>query len=98
MNSSGWSCGDYAYEYKWTNAGGGTTTARIHDIDLVAPPGSDSSQGWVVRIMDGKKCMDVNGNYHPRGIFNENSSYYNHSVIHDVHIPINKPTSFPGVN
>ncbi|HBM8344866.1 TPA: hypothetical protein L0W43_004623 [Escherichia coli] len=47
--------GDYGYEYKWTNAGGSTTTVRIHGIDPTAPAGSNASQGWVVRIMDGKK-------------------------------------------
>ncbi|HBA6821303.1 TPA: hypothetical protein J1W43_005102 [Escherichia coli] len=90
--------GDYGYEYKWTNAGGSTTTVRIHGIDPTAPAGSNASQGWVVRIMDGKKSMDVNGNYYPPGIFNESSPHYNPSAINDVHIPIEKPTTFPGVN
>lgn len=90
--------GNYGYEYKWQNANESSIVVRIHDIDITAPPGSNSSQGWVVRILDGKKSMDVNGNYYPPGIFKENSPYYNPSAINDVHIPINKPTSFPGVD
>lgn len=89
--------GDYGYEYKWKNANGGTTTVRIHGIDETAPAGTNASQGWVVRIMDGKKSMDINGNYHPTGIFNPDSPNYNPSLINDVHIPINKPTKFPKV-
>ncbi|MFW5407038.1 polymorphic toxin type 30 domain-containing protein, partial [Pectobacterium brasiliense] len=89
--------GDYGYEYKWANAGGGTTTVRIHGPDSVAPQGSNASQGWVVKIMDGKKSMDASGAYHPPGIFNESSPYYNAAVINDVHIPISQPTKFPGV-
>ena len=90
--------GNYGYEYKWQNANESSIVVRIHDIDITAPHGSNSSQGWVVRILDGKKSMDVNGNYYPPGIFKENSPYYNPSAINDVHIPINKPTSFPGVD
>ncbi|MFS3850560.1 polymorphic toxin type 30 domain-containing protein [Proteus mirabilis] len=41
--------------------------------------------------------MDINGNYHPIGIFNTDSPNYNPSLINDVHIPINKPTKFPKV-
>ena len=89
--------GDYGYEYKWANESGGTTTVRIHGVDPLAPSGSNASQGWVVRVMDGKKSMDINGTYHPPGVFNESSPYYNPSVINDVHIPIVKPTVFPGV-
>ncbi|ENU47229.1 hypothetical protein J809_3741 [Acinetobacter sp. 25977_6] len=48
--------------------------------------------------MDGKKSMDVNGNYHPPGIFNSNSPSYDPVKINDVHIPIKKPTVFPGGN
>ncbi|EOX7621311.1 polymorphic toxin type 30 domain-containing protein [Proteus mirabilis] len=47
--------GDYGYEYKWKNTNGGTTTVRIHGIGETAPAGTNASQGWVVRIMDGKK-------------------------------------------
>ncbi|BBV08039.1 hypothetical protein BML2537_15330 [Providencia stuartii] len=89
--------GEYCYEYKWKNAEGNTTTVRIHGIDEIAPVGSNSSQGWVVRIIDEKKSMDVNSVYHPPGIFNTSSSNYNPSLINDVHIPIDKPTRFPGV-
>ncbi|WP_338804192.1 polymorphic toxin type 30 domain-containing protein [Xenorhabdus griffiniae] len=64
----------------------------------MAPAGSHASQGWVVRIMDGKKSMDINGNYHPAGIFKEGSPNFNPDIINDVHIPINKPTKFPGVD
>lgn len=90
--------GNYGYEYKWTNSGGGTTTVRIHGIDPLAPSGANASQGWIVRIMDGKKSMDINGGYHPSGIFNPNSPNYNPTIINDVHIPIEKPTKFPGVD
>ncbi|WP_334458305.1 hypothetical protein, partial [Acinetobacter nosocomialis] len=41
---------------------------------------------------------DVNGNYHPPGIFNSNSPSYDPVKINDVHIPIKKPTVFPGGN
>ncbi|MFP1787714.1 polymorphic toxin type 30 domain-containing protein, partial [Lonsdalea quercina] len=89
--------GEYGYEYKWTNAGGSTSTVRIHGIDASAPAGSNASQGWVVRVFDGKRSMDINGTYHPPGIFNPSSPHYSPSIINDVHIPINKPMSFPGV-
>ncbi len=70
---------------------------RIHGIDASAPAGANASQGWVVRIFDGKRSMDINGIYHPTGIFNPGSPHYSPSIINDVHIPINKPTNFPGV-
>ncbi|MBP1016103.1 MULTISPECIES: polymorphic toxin type 30 domain-containing protein [Serratia] len=89
--------GDYGYEYKWVNSTGSKTTVRIHGIDNTAPVGSNASKGWVVRIMDGKKSMDVNGNYHPPGIFKENSPSYSQTIINDVHIPINQPSTFPWV-
>ncbi len=89
--------GEYGYEYKWIGPGGGTSMVRIHDIDASAPVGANASQGWVVRIFDGKRSMDINGIYHPPGIFNPGSPNYSPSIINDVHIPINKPISFPGV-
>ena len=88
--------GDYGYEYKWKNAEG-TTTVRIHGPDTTAPIGANASDGWIVRIMDGKKSMDSNGNFYPAGIFNKDSPFYNPSLINDVHIPIDKPINFPGV-
>lgn len=71
---------------------------RIHGPYALAPPGSNASNGWVVRIMDGKKSMDINGVYHPPGIFNPSNPSYNPSAINDVHIPITKPTTFPGAD
>ena len=90
--------GDYGYEYKWKNADGGTTTVRIHRIDPSAPPGYNASKGWVVRILDGKKSMDASGTYNPPGVFNPSSPHYNSKTSNDVHIPIEQPTRFPGVN
>ncbi|WP_413556459.1 polymorphic toxin type 30 domain-containing protein [Brenneria sp. L3-3Z] len=54
--------GEYGYEYKWTNSGGRTSTVRIHGIDASAPAGSNASQGWVVRVFDGKRSMDIKWN------------------------------------
>ena len=71
---------------------------RIHGIDSTAPPGSNSSQGWVVRIIIGKKNMDGNGVLHPPGIGRPNSPHFNPELINDVHIPIEKPQNFPGVD
>ncbi|WP_371265840.1 hypothetical protein [Gilliamella sp. N-G2] len=34
----------------------------------------------------------------PQGIINKNSPYYNPSATNEIHIPINKPTSFHGVD
>ncbi len=87
---------DYGYEYKWTTDKGTTQTVRIHGPDDHAPAGANAKDGWVVRVMDGIKSMDVNGNYHPPGIFNSNSPSYDPVKINDVHIPIKKPTAFPG--
>ncbi|AYO52823.1 RHS repeat-associated core domain-containing protein [Acinetobacter wuhouensis] len=87
---------DYGYEYKWTTDKGTTQTVRIHGPDDHAPAGANAKDGWVVRVMDGKKSMDVNGNYHPPGIFNPNSPSYDPVKINDVHIPIKKPAAFPG--
>ncbi|WP_100115888.1 polymorphic toxin type 30 domain-containing protein [Snodgrassella alvi] len=49
--------GNYGYEYRWKNANRTLIVVRIHDIDITAPPGSNSTQGWVVRILKGNKSM-----------------------------------------
>ncbi|MDE9465892.1 RHS repeat-associated core domain-containing protein [Xenorhabdus bovienii] len=88
--------GNYGYEYKWQNIGGtSTTTVRIHGVDVNAPPGSNAARGWVVRIFDGQKSMDIHGNYHPPGIFNRRSPNFSQTLIDDVHIPIVQPINFP---
>ena len=52
---------------------------------------------WVVRILEERKAWMLMVITIPQESL-KNSPYYNPSAINDVHIPINKPTNFPGVD
>ena len=75
------------FEYKWVQDGK-TWRVRVHGPDASAPLGTNASEGWVVRIQQGKKYMDSNGVFHSDGISNPNSPYFNEELINDTHIPI----------
>ena len=75
------------FEYKWVQDGK-TWRVRVHGPDASAPLGTNASEGWGVRIQQGKKYMDSNGVFHSDGISNPNSPYFNEELINDTHIPI----------
>lgn len=77
-------------EYKWVE-NGATWRVRIHGPDASAPVGSNSVNGWIVRVQRGSKYMDPNGNFHPRGITNPNSPHFNESLANTTHMPIETP-------
>jgi len=75
-------------QYTWKDAKGKKWTVRIHDADPSAPAGSNAASGWTVRIIRGNRSMDISGNFHPPGIFNPNSPFYDPAAINNIHIPI----------
>ena len=65
---------------------------RVHGPDASAPAGSNASEGWVVRVQEGKKYLDpTTGKYQPPGITNPSSPYYDETLGNRTHIPIKKP-------
>lgn len=70
---------------------GKTWRVRVHDPDPSAPSGSNAANGWIVRVQKGKHYMDSNGDFHPPGIANPSSPYYNEHLINDTHISITNP-------
>ncbi|TBL71232.1 polymorphic toxin type 30 domain-containing protein [Paenibacillus thalictri] len=84
------------FEYKW-DQDGEKWTVRVHGPDASAPAGSNSAEDWIVRVLKGKKSMDADGVFHPRGIFSPDSPFYDEKLINDVHIPITAPSITPSI-
>ncbi len=78
------------FEYKFVE-NGETIRVRVHGPDQSAPIGSNAYDNWVVRVQKGKKYMDSSGTFHPPGISNPNSEFYDEILIDDTHIPITAP-------
>lgn len=78
------------FEYKWVQDNQ-TWRVRVHGPDKGAPKGSNASNGWIVRVQKGKQYMDSDGEFHPPGVSNLDSPFYNEKVINDTHIPISVP-------
>ncbi|UAC49336.1 hypothetical protein K6959_05640 [Bacillus aquiflavi] len=80
------------FEYTWRNSDGKKKTVRVHGPDASAPVGSNASNGWIIRVQEGKKYLDpVTGEYQPRGITNPNSPNYSDDLANRTHIPIQPP-------
>ncbi|MGP1434224.1 MAG: polymorphic toxin type 30 domain-containing protein [Catonella sp.] len=78
------------FEYKFFE-NGETIRVRVHGYDQSAPIGSNAYDNWIVRVQKGKKYMDSSGKFHPPGISNPNSEFYDEIIIDDTHIPIKVP-------
>lgn len=80
------------FEYTWKASDGTKMTVRVHGPDASAPAGSNSANGWIVRVQKGKKYLDpVSGEFQPPGISRPNSEFYNEDLINSTHIPIQPP-------
>ncbi|EUJ33966.1 hypothetical protein MFLO_02090, partial [Listeria floridensis FSL S10-1187] len=80
------------FEYTWKASDGTKMTVRVHGPDASAPAGSNSADGWIVRVQKGKKYLDpVAGEFQPPGISRPNSEFYNEDLINSTHIPIQPP-------
>lgn len=76
-------------EYRWVQDGQ-TIRVRIHGPDLSAPPGSNASNGWIVRVQKGRRYLDPDtGKFLSPGISNPKSPHYNEDLANRTHIPIN---------
>ena len=54
---------------------------RIHGIDASAPAGSNSANGWVVRVQQGKKYLSpISMEFQPPGITKIDSPYYSEEI------------------
>jgi len=78
-------------EYKWTDSRGVSTRVRIHGPDASAPPGSNASAGWVVRIQSSNRMLSHDGSFHHRQSHNQLSPNYNPAAADDTHISIQAP-------
>lgn len=74
------------FEYKFVE-NGETIRVRVHGSDQSAPIRTNAYDNWVVRVQKGKKYMDSSGTFHPPGISNPNSEFYDEILIDDTHIP-----------
>ena len=82
-------------DFTWTNSDGVKMTVRIHGLDPSAPAGSNSANGWIVRVQQGKRYLDpVSGELQPRGISNPLSEHFNENIINNTHIPIKEPNGW----
>ncbi len=79
------------FEYKW-NQNGQTYRIRIHNVDPSAPPGSNASQSWIVRIMRGKQYYDcILEDFQPAKFVNPRGDFFNEAIMNNTHIPIESP-------
>ena len=65
---------------------------RIHGIDASAPAGSNATNGWVVRVQQGKKYLSpISMEFQPPDITKIDSPYYSEELANSTHIPIQSP-------
>jgi hypothetical protein len=79
------------FEYKWIQDGQ-TYRARVHNVDVGAPAGSNAANGWTMRIQRGRQYYDYTiEDFQPAKFTNPSGDFFDEAIMNNTHIPINVP-------